>query len=431
MQQPLSESQFEALMELLGAFEDAQHLAVAVSGGPDSMALAFCLQRWAKAKSKSIVAFIVDHALRPESKAEAELTQRRLAMLDIKSEILTWHHNSIVSRLHVTARKARYDLLSQACLKKEILHLFLAHQREDQAETILMRLAKGSGIDGLAGMASSRRVESLWLHRPLLPITKEQLVATCKEVGLEFITDPSNTSEKFARGRLRKVIPLLAEEGLTIDRLYETGERASDAKQALDYYTLRFLHEATSRDYAGALSYDRERLASLPYAIAERALIVGLKNLHPLSYSPEHASLSALLQDLRSVEDSPTRTLHGCLISKAPSKIILSREISAITDSTIIGSGETFIWDGRWRIVSAKASYAEDYFIKPLGNPPHDVVDNLYPGLRNLVPQGRIRASLPAIWSQSALFQIPSLLPVDKLDRAHATLIQSWPPQVI
>lgn len=424
----LEREEFTRLVESLASSDAAHIFAVAVSGGPDSMALAFCLKRWGDEHSVKILALIVDHGLRAESAQEAKTTQQRLAALGIDAEILTWKHPPITSRLHIQARNARYELLTEACQRHGIHHLFLAHQREDQAETILMRLAKGSGIDGLAGISRQSPHKDIQLLRPLLNISKQRLIATCEAAGINFINDPSNQSEKFARGRLRRVLPLLADEGLTVERLLDLGERAAEAKQALEQTTVDFLRVASQRHEADIIHINLEQLRQTPSAIAQRALSLCLNNFSSGDYMPERASLLSLLAALSSDQDMTPRTLHGCLISKQSQQATLMREFSHVTETQSIKAGETVLWDGRWTIHLNQDVSSGPYMIAPLGNPPHESVDKLAPGLRHKVSQGRARATLPALWHDKKLIGIPSFTNfLDYPSLARAQLKNPWP----
>ncbi|MDX2028438.1 MAG: tRNA lysidine(34) synthetase TilS [Alphaproteobacteria bacterium] len=416
----ITAEEFAAWMKPLAP---AQRLGIAVSGGPDSMALAFCAKRWADAHQAELMAFIVDHGLRPESAYEAEETRTRLKAIGISSEILCWEHPPIIARLHITARRARYRLLAEACARNRVGDLLLGHQREDQAETILMRLAKGSGVDGLAGMRAVTMKDGIRLLRPLLSVPRERLAATCHAARLPFIKDPANRSEKFARGRLRRILPLLAEEGLTVERLSDLGARAAEAKDTLDHYTRLFLQEATHRDAAGTIRIAFDKFHALPAAIAQRALITCLQDINAQDYAPEYASLVRLIEAL-GTEDMTPSTLHGCLISRTSSEITLVREYAAITDVPEIQADEEVIWDGRWKITLQEKGV---FTLRPLGNPPHEALDRLAPGLRQRISQGRARASLPALWRGENLTLVPSL--ISENSPAYARLVRAWPPQ--
>ena len=400
-------------------------LALAVSGGPDSLALAYLVRRWAAAQAQppSLTAFIVDHALRPGSAGEAQAAQAQLAKLGIAAEVLRWEHAPVISRLQATARAERYRLLAAACRQRSIGHLLLAHQAEDQAETILLRLAKGSGVDGLAGMARQSEYDGIVLWRPLLMVPKECLLATCTVAGLSYATDPGNTASRFARGRLRQVMPLLAAEGLTLDRLLDLGVRAADAKQALNHYTLALARETTTMDSAGAVHIQLVPLRAAPRAISQRLIGAALRAIHPSDYSAEHRALAALTEALTAAAPMPARTLHGCLITRQQHHAVITRETAAITKIVPLPAGAMLVWDNRWEL-SRAADAGPLLQVRPVGHPPHDLLDRLAPGLRKQVPQGRIRAALPGVWDSDQLVQIPVLPGQTGIT---ARLLTRWP----
>jgi tRNA(Ile)-lysidine synthase len=396
----VSAEEFALLMQGFAPF--ANKIALAVSGGPDSMALAVCVKRWAQ---RDCIAFIVEHGLRPESAAEAAQVKTQLQQMGIPAEILPWQHDSVPTRLHEKARAARYDLLTAACRRHGAGDLLTAHHSGDQAETILMRVAKGSGIDGLAGIAAQTSREDTRLLRPFLSVAKERLIATCEAAQIPYVTDPSNASEKYARGRLRKILPLLESEGLTVESLLNLGARAREAKDALDHITQEFLKNTAQAELGGSVRIDRAGLYATPPEIARRALTACLRYVHDDDYPPEHAAVSALLDAINQGDDQ-TRTLYGCIAALVPDHVTILREPSAASESLPLSSGITVLWDGRW-LVTAYTTTAP-VTIRALGNPPHDLIDKLAPTLRRLIPQGRIRASLPALWNGDLLYAIPS-----------------------
>ena len=201
---PLSAPEVEALMTRFAPFEARPRLAVAVSGGRDSMALAALANDWARARAGEILGLIVDHRLRPEAAAEACTTAARLSSLGIAAEILVWNDPKPASRLQETARVARYRLLFDACRHHGILHLLVAHHASDQSETIVMRAARASGPDGLAGMAALVEHRPARLLRPLLQVPRERLTATLAARGIAWIDDPSNEDRRFERVRVRQ-----------------------------------------------------------------------------------------------------------------------------------------------------------------------------------------------------------------------------------
>lgn len=199
----LTARSFAALMAPFCPFESGPVLAVAVSGGRDSLALALLAQDWASARGGRIVGLIVDHGLRRESAEEARGTRATLGGCGIESEILVWLGAKPSSGLQEAARAMRYRLLFDACRRRGILHLLAAHHADDQAETVTIRAGRGSGPDGLAGMAALVEHRHVRLLRPLLGVSRAQLTATLQRRGVVWIDDPSNVDLRFERARLR------------------------------------------------------------------------------------------------------------------------------------------------------------------------------------------------------------------------------------
>lgn len=200
---PLDAAEFARLLAPFEPFECAPVLAVAVSGGRDSLALALLAHEWAAACAGRIVGLIVDHALRPESAAEAATTEARLRSHGCDTEILRWSEAKPRTGLQEAARAARYRLLREACRRRGILHLLVAHHADDQGETVAMRAARQSGPDGLAGMSAAVESPEVRLLRPLLGISRSRLTATLLARGVPWIDDPSNADPRFERARLR------------------------------------------------------------------------------------------------------------------------------------------------------------------------------------------------------------------------------------
>ena len=199
----LSDMEFDRLMAALGPFEHCPLIAVAVSGGPDSLALTLLASRWAKSRGGRVIGLTVDHGLRRASAEEARQTGLWLKNHGIEHHRLTWTGPKPTTGLQQRARTARYDLLAGWCRQAGILHLLTAHHRQDQAETLALRKARQSGANGLAGMAAIRELQGLRLLRPFLDVDKNRLTATLGQLGQRWIDDPSNRHLDFTRNRLR------------------------------------------------------------------------------------------------------------------------------------------------------------------------------------------------------------------------------------
>lgn len=220
---------------------NASSLLLAVSGGPDSMALMHLAARWARrAGAPTLRVATVDHGLRPEGRREAELVAAAAADLGLPHTILQWTGPKPTSRIQEKARAARYALLAAQARHVGATYIVTAHHADDQAETVLLRLGRGSGIGGLAGMRPlSVLAPDLWLARPLLQCTKAGLVAFCRDNAMAYVDDPTNDDPAYARTRLRSAAPALAALGLDAPGLSRLARRLARADDALEAETDR------------------------------------------------------------------------------------------------------------------------------------------------------------------------------------------------
>ncbi len=236
-------------MEILGPADLAARFAplaqargalLAVSGGPDSVALMLLAHAWAEALTTQsgptvrLAVATVDHGLRPQSSQEAKAVAGWAAALGLPHRILDWQGEKPVTRIQERAREARYALLLAHALEIGADYIVTAHHADDQAETILFRLLRGSGLSGLAGMSGAAPRGELIHLRPLLDCPKDALIAVCEARGHPYFRDASNENLAYARARLRKLAPILAEEGLDRAALLRLGRRAARADAALD-----------------------------------------------------------------------------------------------------------------------------------------------------------------------------------------------------
>jgi len=261
---------------LFADLANCKALVLAVSGGPDSTALLVLAVRWRAGlrTGPALLAITVDHGLRPEARREAASVKRLAASLGISHRTMRWIGAKPKTGVQEAARQARYRLLAAAAAKANARHILTAHTRDDQAETVLFRLARGSGLTGLAAMArisplphfaspSPTHQESrIALVRPFLDIPKSRLIATLHDAGIPFVEDPSNSDPRFARVRLRAVIPALAAEGMTSARLAQLALRLKRANDAIEA-TVDALANALAPSFAAS-----DRRAGEPVALA-------------------------------------------------------------------------------------------------------------------------------------------------------------------
>ena len=248
-------------------------LAVGVSGGPDSMALLHLAVDFVKTHGITLHAFTVDHALRDASAEEAKQVAQWCEHLGVPHRILLWKHEAVISgNLPAAARAARYALLSAACRAVGADALLTAHTQDDQAETLLHHLVRGSGVDGLCAMAPAHRQNDGWLLRPLLDVSKAELIALCKSKNQPYIEDPTNTDPRFSRTLFRRLLGEFADTGLSAARLAETTEHMSRARDALEAITETALQDCVQQHAFGVTEVALERWKILPEEIRLRVL---------------------------------------------------------------------------------------------------------------------------------------------------------------
>jgi tRNA(Ile)-lysidine synthase len=252
-------------------------IVLAVSGGPDSIALMWLAARWRRtlARGPRLIAVTVDHGLRAEAAREAREVKRLARALDLPHRTMRWTAAKPRTGLPAAARSARYRLLAQAARSSGATHILTAHTRDDQAETVLMRLFRGSGIAGLAAMAPVTERDGVLLARPFLNVSKAQLVATLKRAKVGFAEDPTNRDTHFTRPRIRAVMPVLAAEGgdaRNLARLAARLARANAAVEVLADGAERYLALRDGKTVPGGFDCDAKAFAAMPEEIRLRLL---------------------------------------------------------------------------------------------------------------------------------------------------------------
>ena len=345
--------EFAGLMAPLGPFEACPQLAVAVSGGADSLCLAVLLQDWVRARGGSLVALVVDHGLRSAAAREAVWVRRQLRTFGVPTKILRWRGDGAAGSVQAAAREARYRLLLDCSAKAGILHLALAHHLEDQAETFLLRLARGSGLAGLSAMDPVRPTAHADLLRPLLGVPKARLQATLAARGLTWIEDPSNLDSKFARIRLRRLAPVMAAEGLTAARLADTAASLGRAQAAVDASVASRLARHGRLHPGGVLHLTPDVFDDLADETALRVLARAVTAIGGRSYGPRLARLEGLYGRLRQA-DFRAATLSGCRIAATRRGLWLHRE-AAKAQPVDLRPGDSIHWDGRFQVALGRS----------------------------------------------------------------------------
>jgi tRNA(Ile)-lysidine synthase len=261
--------------QLFAPWRGASALVLAVSGGPDSVALMWLAVRWRRGLTRGprLLAVTVDHGLRADAAREARDVKRLAKSLDLEHRTLRWSGAKPKSGLPAAAREARYALLAKVARKSGAKHIVTAHTRDDQAETLLMRLLRGSGVAGLAAMARESERDGVLLARPLLEVSKAELIATLAKARIDFADDPTNRDPAFTRPRLRALMPALAEEGGDARNLARLASRLARANAAVEVLANGAERYLMLRDGAAALGgFDASAFAGLPEEIRLRLL---------------------------------------------------------------------------------------------------------------------------------------------------------------
>ncbi len=288
--------------------ENQKNIAVALSGGGDSMALAHMVCAWAVNNDVQIHLLSVNHNLREEAADECKNIANWVSNFpNATHHILTWEHDEKPNTAVMEkARTARYSLMRDYCAHFNIQTLCVGHHGDDQIETFLFRLAKGSGLSGLTGMNECSAFEDIKIYRPLLKHSQADLIQYCKNNELQWIEDPSNDDEKYARPRLRKA---LSHEGFETSRFVKTLARLSRAQDAIDW----LVGEATKKCVMDT-KITFNALKAYPLDIQIRVLQNSIQNIGQTTgdYPPK---LERVEEIIATILPSQSATLHGCLIT--------------------------------------------------------------------------------------------------------------------
>ena len=326
---PISVQEAKALF---AGWKAAPAIVLAVSGGPDSIALMWLAARWRRALTRGpwLLAVTVDHGLRPEAAREALDVKRLAKTLDLPHRTVRWTGPKPKTGLPAAARDARYRLLARTARANGAVHVLTAHTRDDQAETLLMRMSRGSGIAGLAAMARQSEREGVVLVRPFLDLSKSQLVATLKKAKVGFADDPTNRDVSFTRPRLRALMPVLAAEGCDARNLARLASRLARANAALELLTdgaERFL--ALGNRGASRSGFDARAFAALSEEVRVRLLLRAIDRVGHEGRA-ELGKVEALLAALQRAIAAPgsakgrfglKQTLAGAMISLTGDRI--------------------------------------------------------------------------------------------------------------
>ena len=414
MAEPVDDRLFAELMATFEPFERKPLLAVAVSGGGDSMALCLLADAWARRRGGSVVALTVDHGLRPESGAEGETVGGWMATRGIDHHVLSWRGSKPRSAIQATARAARYDLLAGWCRQAGVLHLLLGHQLEDQTETFLMRLNRGSGVDGLASMASVTEGAGVRLLRPLLGVPRDRLQATLTRRGQGWLDDPSNRNAVFGRVRIRQSLPAFAEEGFTPARLGRFVRDFGRNRREREADIARLLGRACTVFPAGYAVVDGAVLVAASVDEAAGAVARVLATVGGGAYPPAKTKVESLLPWFAGQGSAPSVTLARCRCLRQDGGIVVCRESRRLPAPSALMAGGRILWDDRFALVIAAGaapigSEVPEWTVAPLGREGWAEIVAEAPELRERSIPYPVRLTLPAIRDSAGVCEVPFL----------------------
>lgn len=366
-------------------------LGLAVSGGGDSIALLLLAVDWARDQGRELRVVTVDHGLRDGSAAEAAGVAALCTDLGVPHKTLCWLDRPETGNLQDNARQARQRLISEWAAGHGIAAVATGHTRDDQAETFLLRLKRGSGVDGLSGMAAQvEKAGVIWL-RPLLDIRRAALREFLKCRQVNWVDDPSNDDLRFDRVKMRKALKMLGEIGFDADLLADTAGRMQTARAALEHTSQKALRRVAQAREIGSVRVDVAALAQQPLDIQLRVLAHCLRWVSNAPYRPR---LTALKQALAQVLNGTGHSLSGCLLTPVrQGGIEITREISAIGES----DATTVVFDGRWRCDPAQGQW------RPLGS------DGILqrPEWRDTAETRNAILASPSLWYNNELKSVP------------------------
>lgn len=352
-------------------------MALAVSGGSDSMALLRLVHAWTVVQEQppEITVLTVDHGLRIGSGAEASRVAGWAGALHRSHVILLWQGDKPATGIQAKARKARYDLMAQWCRANAADALLTAHTMEDQAETVLMRLKRTDSADSLAGIPAQGQWNGLPVLRPLLALRRQDLRDYLSSIGQDWIEDPSNCDQRFERVRVRETIAGMEGSALSIERLSALAQSSARTVLLLERCAAQWISMWVEESNAGVCHVPYEPFHPLPAALRQRILSRIIMNYGGGRLKPERDELQRLARWLTGAAEGsqPRCTLAGAILGKRKAKFWVTREAARIDAAPqIVPESGEMLWDGRFAIMAPEGSR-----VGPAGNIPLDLGDDV------------------------------------------------------
>ena len=302
-----------------------ENFIVAVSGGPDSLALAFLSKIYSIQKNLKVKFYIIDHKLRSESTNEAKYVKKILNKFQINAEILYWQGIKPKSNIQSAARTKRFELLISKCKKLGVTHILLGHHQEDLIENFFIRILRGSGLKGLISLSKKTKLQNVTILRPLINLKKDDLVFISKKVFDFYVEDPTNNDEKFQRARIRKLLKGLKNDGLDRKKFIKTIENLKKSNDVVNYYVTKNLENNSFFSNKKKHLILNDEFFKQPHEIVFRSLSDSLNFVSKKYYSVRGKKIDKIIKDIQKSSFSRS-TLGSCLIEKVNQTVIISKE---------------------------------------------------------------------------------------------------------
>ncbi len=401
------------LLDYVTHIHAAAHYAIAVSGGGDSIGAMALLAKCAKLKNApAFTVLTVNHGLRKEAVEETSHVAKMAAKLGLSCKILSIKSKPPKTGIQNWARESRYQLMQRWCETHQVEGLILAHHLHDQMETFLMRLARGSGIDGLSAMAAKQQWGKILLIRPFLEDHPDMLRAVARKSGVRWIEDPTNQDEIFERVRIRKILPLLEEKtGISAAHMGRSIAQLGEVRHGLDQWADHILRPLW-RDW-GILQIPHALFSELPLALKKRLIKRGLSYFSSALYPPSDKKLQNMVTRIET-GDIFSATLSECLICGRRGSVFIGRETryAAALPPLKLVKGDEILWDNRFYLTAPinglqVKSMDKESFHAFMAKLPSEKVVNLEKRLK-VMPKPYLMI-LPCLWKGGKFYDSPVL----------------------
>ncbi|MEQ1789879.1 MAG: tRNA lysidine(34) synthetase TilS [Rickettsiales bacterium] len=409
---PISSWEFDKWMSAIGYFECNVTIAVAISGGSDSMALLLLAQDWVRARNGKLIALTVNHNLRLEAADEALQVKQWCATHNIEHHTLCWQHSTPqTSNIQANARDARYQLMTEYCHKNNILHLLTAHHCDDQVETLFFRLARGSGLEGLSAMSAQTVISGVRLLRPLLQIPKSRLMATLKEKNQLWLEDPSNQNTLYTRVCIRKKLTQNTSKNAIRTAANNLTNNLGKFRNLLENKIASQLTNAIEIYNQGYASIIIDGFNLLDKEIALKSLSALIQTISGSPHPPRKEKLVGLYDAIYTNKLNTKRSLGGLLFEKMLNhKILVYREIQAIAPPCLIDANIPMLWDNRFMVEwKSENSLPTTLELRALGSNGLAYISKTAPWLLKNAPLNRILRTIPSLWLLEELVSVPHI----------------------